>query len=130
MSDSTSHNAGPSSLIHSKAKRVNRVSIYLDDCELEAIFQKLQLSNGVHPFTAGRLIAEHFRRAEKNQRPASLPAPEINRNAWVQLSRTTGNLNQLAHAINIGRATGVELKTLVDLRIQVEHLRSALLGLT
>jgi hypothetical protein len=100
----------------------------LDDGELEAIFQKLQLPREVHLFTAGRSVAEHFRRAEKNQRPASLPAPEINRNVWVQLSRTTSNLNQLTHAVNVGRATGVELKTLIDLRIQVEHLRSALLG--
>jgi hypothetical protein len=128
MSNSKSHKASTGRLIHSKEKRVNRVSIYLDDGELEAIFQKLQLPRGVHPFTAGRSVAEHFRRAEKNQRPASLPAPEINRNAWVQLSRTTSNLNQLTHAVNVGRATGVELKTLIDLRIQVEHLRSALLG--
>ena len=96
--------------------------------EFEVLKNKLQLPLSMHSFTIGRRISDHFRRSEKGMRPAQLPAPVLNRFAWTKLSRTAANLNQLTAAINGGRATGVDVELLMDLRCQVENLRSDLLG--
>jgi hypothetical protein len=130
MSDLSPARTGSSSRVRRSSIKCNRVSIYLSNAELDAVIQKLQLPMGTHPFSVGRAIADHFRRSEMNQRPAPVPAPEVNRYAWATLARTTANLNQLTHAINSGKASGVDVQTLETVRVQVENLRCALLGLS
>lgn len=108
--------------------KLRRVSIYISEYEFEVLKTKLQIPLGMHIFTVGRRISDHFRRSERGMRPAQLPAPEMNRFAWTKLSRTASNLNQLTAAINSGRASGVDVELLKDLRSQVENLRSIMLG--
>jgi len=120
------HQTGAKSKPQSSLK-CKRVSIYLSESEFDALKSKLQV-NAAHPFTVGRRISDHFRRSERGMRPAQLPAPEINRFAWTRLSRTAANLNQLTAAVNSGRASGVDVDLLNELRSQVENLRSSLLG--
>jgi hypothetical protein len=63
-------------------------------------------------------------------------APELNIQAWRELSHVAGNLNQLAHHLNRESKSGVlnsldvgELNTLlIDLQQKVKTLRLSLLG--
>lgn len=55
-----------------------------------------------------------------------VPTGSIER--WRDLARVAGNLNQLAHAINEGRATGVDIDTIAALSEQVRLLRLELVG--
>lgn len=56
--------------------------------------------------------------------------PELNRAAWVDLSRTASNLNQITHAINSGSiASSGDLSSVIaDLRHDLDALRLAMIG--
>lgn len=84
--------------------------------------------------------AEIRRRAQKAEldaatylRNAGLGAsftivPQVNREQWIELARTTSNLNQIARALNEGRL-GVDAKeVLVEVRKELRAVRSGLLG--
>lgn len=49
--------------------------------------------------------------------------PELNKTAWVELSRVGGNLNQIAHRLNAGDALPIE-----EIRAALGELRRALIG--
>ena len=71
-----------------------------------------------------RHVAAHMRKAALGTQPSRIP--EINRQAWSELSRVAANLNQYQRAINEGRAGGpIDLS---DLRASVDALRNELLG--
>ena len=53
--------------------------------------------------------------------PASIP--QLNADAWVELSRASANLNQLARHLNSGGAADAEA-----IRRELEEFRSALIG--
>ena len=98
--------------------RVRRVSVYLTAAE----FAFLTKQAG-----ARERVARWLRDAGMRRRtPARVPQPNIE--AWSALARTTANLNQLAKAVNEGKATGVSASILDKLRQQVEALRLSLLG--
>lgn len=49
--------------------------------------------------------------------------PELNTSAWVELSKASANLNQIAHKLNVGESLGIE-----EIRERLEGFRAALLG--
>lgn len=54
--------------------------------------------------------------------------PEINREAWAELARASGNLNQIAAVANkLGKIEGRD--SLIAMRDQVEVVRRLLLGI-
>lgn len=69
---------------------------------------------------------EWLRRAALSAAPRVIPT--LNRDAWASLSRTAANLNQLAHAANIGQP-GDPSEVLADLRRDLDAVRAALIGL-
>jgi hypothetical protein len=76
---------------------------------------------------AGMTRGEWLRtRALKRRLPRAIP--EVNQQAWASLARVSGNLNQLARAINEGRADRPAVD-LAELRRLVDDLRRELIGL-
>ena len=65
-------------------------------------------------------------RALKRRLPRAIP--EINREAWADLARVSGNLNQYMRAVNEGRADRPAVN-LAELRRLVDDLRRELIGL-
>lgn len=68
---------------------------------------------------------EWLRRAALSAPPRIVP--ELNQQAWLELSRLAANLNQLSRAVNEGRLER-PLVDLAELRQQVQKLRQQLLG--
>ena len=67
-------------------------------------------------------------RALKRRLPRAIP--EVNREAWADLARVSGNLNQYMRAINEGRANQPAVDVdLAELRRLVDALRRELIGL-
>jgi hypothetical protein len=67
-----------------------------------------------------------LRRAALEGPPRTVP--EVNRQAWAQLARVSGNFNQLIAAINGGRADAVPEDLLHELREAVAAVRAGLIG--
>ena len=66
------------------------------------------------------------RRAAALDRLPPQPAPEVNRAAWLELSRSASNLNQLAHHLNsIG---GAESADVPQIMAELARFRAALIG--
>lgn len=99
--------------------RTHTVSVRLNAAELAA------LDRDRAPVHMQR--GEYLRAASRGELPKTIPA--INREAWANLARAVGNLNQYQAAINEGRATGYPAKTIEDLRDRVQNLRSELIGI-
>jgi len=71
---------------------------------------------------------EYLRHASMGKLPPTIPA--INREAWANLARVTGNLNQYQAWINAGDVSvGHPPEALRDLADQVQKLRADLLGI-
>jgi hypothetical protein len=51
------------------------------------------------------------------------PVPEINALAWTELSKSAGNLNQIAYKLNVGESLEIE-----EIRAHLEAFRAALIG--
>ena len=56
--------------------------------------------------------------------------PRVNLEVWAKLGPLAGNLNQYMKAINQGRAAGVPLSLLLEIRQLLDHLRADLRGRT
>jgi hypothetical protein len=98
--------------------RRTRVSVYFSADELVLIDQR----------RGGRSRAHYLRDAGLGELPAQVPP--INREAWQQLARTSGLLNQYVTAITVGNAKGMPPEIVSDLRDQVQQLRRELLGIS
>ena len=72
--------------------------------------------------------AQWLREAALSRRLPSPPVPPINREQYAELARLSGNLNQLAHAANIGQNVAVNDALLQRLAGEVSRLRLALIG--
>jgi hypothetical protein len=70
---------------------------------------------------------EYLRSAAIGVLPPTIP--EINRQAWADLARVCGNLNQYQHLINAGEAAGHDPMVIDQLTHQVQKLRAELLGI-
>ena len=101
--------------------RTVRVNVYLHPSEavlLDQARQRVGLERG-----------PYMRLAALDRLPQSIP--ELNRDAWSELSRLAANLNQYQHAINEGRIdSGVPVSEIEALRKQVDALRRQLLGIS
>ena len=76
----------------------------------------------------GMTPAQWLREAALSRRLPSPPVPPINREQYAELARLSGNLNQLAHAANIGQNVAVNDALLQRLAGEVGRLRLALIG--
>ena len=70
---------------------------------------------------------EYLRSASLGVLPPTIP--QINREAWANLARVAGNLNQYQAKINEGSATGHPSEVIQELSDQVRKLRFELLGI-
>lgn len=104
-------------LISSDALR-ERLDVYLARGEREMLASTAQ--------SAGLGLSAFVRRAALGQRLTAVPA--IPAAQWQALSKTAANLNQIAHAINSGRATGVPAAAIEDLAIQLRAVRLSLMS--
>ena len=92
-----------------KLKRRHQFGVYFNDAELADLLYivspdyvlpddfngKLKLELGVR-----RKVGRYLRNAALNRLPVVVP--EINREAWLELSKAAANLNQIAHHLNTG----------------------------
>ena len=97
--------------------RNTRVSVYFSDDELAALDRR----------RGGRSRGQWLREAGLGELPALVP--ELNRQAWAELSRVSGLLKGYVIAIEVGNAHGMPPEIVSDLRDQVQHLRNDLLGI-
>jgi len=72
---------------------------------------------------AGETHISEYMRAAAFKRAARIPPkiPELNQEAWSELSRTASNLNQLAHRANSGQVVGGD-----ELQAAIKHCRKLL----
>lgn len=71
---------------------------------------------------------EYLRSASRGVLPPTIP--QINREAWANLGRVAGNLNQYQQAINAGTVHGHPPEVIQELAELVQKLRAELLGIT
>ncbi|MGQ7019987.1 plasmid mobilization protein [Vibrio cholerae] len=87
---------GPKPL-DAKDKRTHTVSVRLNEAELE----QLDSERAERKMQRGAYLRSAF----LNQVPPVVP--EINRQAWFELSKAAANLNQIAKALNHGKPVGL-----------------------
>ncbi|WP_157982619.1 plasmid mobilization protein [Simplicispira lacusdiani] len=95
-----------------------RFDLYLNEAEREAITTRARRLN--------LPVSTYIRKAALSQR-IQAPPPALNIKAWQEAARWASNLNQLAHAIASGNATGVDATTVLQLSDAVRALRLQLL---
>jgi len=98
--------------------REKRLDICLRDDEHMTIAEKAK--------QAGLPVATFVRHAALGLTVQATPS--VNVDHWRQLARLAGNLNQVSHAINSGRATGIDAALLSRIGEQVRLLRLDLTG--
>jgi hypothetical protein len=91
MDNNRKRRYGPAPL-DPEEKRTHTVSVRLNPAELE------QLDKAREPVNLQR--GEYLRCAALDQLPPTIP--EINRKAWLELSKSAANLNQIAKKLNEG----------------------------
>ncbi len=100
--------------------RLHTVSVRLNSAELA------ELDTSRAPVKMQR--GEYLRHASMGKLPPTIPA--VNREAWANLARTAGNLNQYQRQINEGAAHGHAPETIQLLAEQVQIMRRELLGIS
>lgn len=110
---------GPRPLPAAQLRR-HTVSARLSAAELEELDRRRE------PVRMQR--GQYLREAALNRLPPVVP--EINRDAWLDLARTAGNLNQLARRLHAGQgAPAGELeRTLAECRQLLVEVRDGLIG--
>lgn len=100
-------------------KRETRVSVYFSPAELAELDAR-----------RGGTGRGGFLRSAGLGRRLAAPIPELNRQAWADMARIAGNLNQIALALNTGgQVHDADLVgILAELHSQVLRLRSDLVG--
>lgn len=96
-----------------------RFDIYLNEAEREQLAVKA---------TAAKLPVSTFVRLAALGLPIKAPPGEASLSRWQSLARAAANLNQLAHSINAGQATGIDPEVINELGEQVRLLRLEMLG--
>ena len=94
-------------------KRGHTVSVRLNAAELAWLDSQrsaVQMQRG-----------EYLRAAALNRLPPTIP--ELNREAWASLARTSANLNQIAHRLNSGDAL-----PLAEVSVALNEFRCDLIG--
>jgi len=115
MLDGKRRRHGPAPL-DAAEKRGHCVSVRLNAGELAWLDEQRA--------SVGMQRGEYLRAAALDRLPPQ-PAPEVNRSAWLELSRAAGNLNQLAHHLN---SVGVAHSDAPEIMSQLARFRAALIG--
>lgn len=102
-------------------KRTKSISSRLSDEEF-AIFEQLCKETGLE----GGVYIRSVILGDVYKLPARVP--ELNREAWLKLSKLSANLNQYQKAINQGIATSYPPGMLEEIRELVEELRARLIS--
>lgn len=101
--------------------RTVRVNVYLHPDEAAALDRaraRVSLQRG-----------PYMRLAALDRLPPTIP--EVNREAWAELARLAGNLNQYQRAVNEGRIDSpMPLGDMAALRDMVDALRRELVGMS
>ena len=103
-----------------EALRASTIGVRVSAAEYEALRTKAA-EMGMSP-------AQWLREAALTRRLPTPPVPAINREQYVELARIGANLNQLAHAANIGVNVAVDSHLLHRAFREIQALRRALLG--
>lgn len=74
-------------------------------------------------------LSAYIRKSIFRRKLPAPPPPQINRDAWLELSKTTSNLNQLQKKINQGVASIASESLLESVKTQVSGLRKELIGI-
>jgi Bacterial mobilisation protein (MobC) len=82
--------------------------------------ERAQLYEQARPYRVS--LSEFVRRAVLKRRMPVAAAPEVNRETYRELCRIGNNVNQLARAVDEGRAPGVDPKLLVELQRIVKEV--------
>ena len=93
--------------------RAQRLSVFMTPVE-RAEIEKRAAAVHLRP-------AAYLREAALSRLPPSIP--ELNKTAWVELSRIGGNLNQIAHQLNAGESLPI-----AEIQQALGELRRALIG--
>lgn len=101
-----------------KERLRRKLDFYLAPDEQAAVAQKAKL--------AGLPVSAFVRHAALGLTVQTIPSANVAH--WRELARLAGNLNQIAHAINCGLATGVDSACIEQLAEQVRLLRLDLAG--
>ena len=96
-----------------------RFDIYLTDDERAVLEIKAR---------AACLPMSTFLRRVALKKKIEQPPAEISRTQYAELARVGSNLNQIAAAINAGKACGVDVDVIQELARQVRILRMQLIG--
>lgn len=98
--------------------RTVRVSVYFTPDEAAEIRRR---AAGINP-------AAYLRSTVLGRRPIQIP--KINREAYQELARSAGNLNQIAHSLNILWQEGglPSLADIEDIKAELSEFRIKLLG--
>lgn len=120
---------GPKPLAE-KYRRGHRISIYLCFSEYQELTQRLGHGAILDQPVLSRRLSRYIRELAFDRHPPVVP--EINRQAWANLARLAGNINQISHAINAGniiQANAGVIELLVQIRGEIATLRRDLIGL-
>jgi hypothetical protein len=99
-------------------KRTHMVMVRFNVAELE----RLNTLRGLF----GMSKSEYLRsRALSDVMTKGFKVPELNRQAWIELSRAASNLNQIAHHLN---ATQAEELGIAEISQALSHFRESLIG--
>jgi hypothetical protein len=94
------------------------IMVRINTTELE----RLDALRGLFNMSKSEYIRSRILSDVITQRPV---VPELNRQAWVELSRAASNLNQIAHHLNI---SGVETLEVDEITKALVNFRKALVG--
>lgn len=94
--------------------RENRISVRFTDAELSTL--KIRAGTDVP-----KRLSAYLRDSALDKLPMQIP--EINREAWLALSRSAANLNQISRAINLGESPELDV-----IKAELATFRAALLG--
>ncbi len=105
----------------SAAELRKRFDLYLTDDERAVLEIKAR---------AACLPMSTFLRRVALKKKIEQPPKEISRKQYAELARVGSNLNQIAAAINAGKASGIDVDVIHELATQVRLLRMQLIGVT
>lgn len=99
--------------------RNKTIGVRVNPAELEALEEKAKIM--------GVLPAHYLRIVGLAKRLPPPPVPAVNREEYARLGRLSGNLNQLAQAVNRGEVTELNQPLLFELKQEVSLLRLSLI---
>ena len=100
--------------IRGEDKRINTVSVRLNDAELAELDAKRR---------AVSMTKGQFMRIAALSRNPPRPIPEMNRQAWSSLGRSAANLNQISQRMNAQERVEID-----EIRTALATFRRALIG--